>query len=903
VLFSETLGDAGKLGNVTINSTGATTFTKAVDATSVTTNAGGTLDINGGRITTTGAQSYGEAALLGTNTILTSTAAGNIGFANTLNGLFTLAIDTTGDTLFGGAVGNSAALSSIDVTGDLRANGASVSTTGLQTYTGLVTLGRDVSFTSSQNTVNFQRISDAGANHDLDLNSFNALALGDVDIGGDFHATTILSRNTADTSGKTAVTQQPSASIRIGGTTTFTADTGLSQVADLSNAGNVFTGVLTFDQANDGSWNDISVSSASALRLANLQSGGNVSLNTLGPLITDSITASGNLQVNSHGAAVTLGTTTLRGNLDLQTNGGNVLAGQLVVNGTTSVTAGTGNIFLDNPNNVFGGDLSVQGHATTVATSTNLRLGNVRNTGPMSLRAPNGSIDLGTAFIVGGDLTLESFGDMNLGGANISGNLSMRSSAGNVSFGDASVDGNLLAATQGGVVDLGNGRVGGNLDVQTQGGDIVQSAAPGAALEVAGTSRLSAGTGNIVLPNVPNRFAGAVTIDAKDVVLTATGGLNLTASNVSGALALTAVTGSITQSGPLTVAGTSRISALQGDVILDQANQFAQSLALNAINATIQSASGLQLGESTLTGQFTANVAQGDLTQTGALKVSGTSKLNTTAGNITLTNADNLFGDKVDVKTSGKLSLTSADSLTLGTVDVSGDSLLQSQGKLDLGTGSFNGKLKANSGGFEITQTGKINFFGDTDFDAGSAKIDLFNPYNQWRGAILFKGGIILINHPVLMNAVNAGTLIVRAETSMPAPSAVVQVGGGKPSMLQPLAATPRLGPAVSVKVDQPSASNGNGLITVALSSETAAPGRSFSFEIDPKVLINQPADTSLKISQLDGKPLPDWLRYEADTKTFTAKDIPAGAFPLQLKVGVGGQETTMVIKESDTKP
>jgi hypothetical protein len=86
------------------------------------------------------------------------------------------------------------------------------------------------------------------------------------------------------------------------------------------------------------------------------------------------------------------------------------------------------------------------------------------------------------------------------------------------------------------------------------------------------------------------------------------------------------------------------------------------------------------------------------------------------------------------------------------------------------------------------------------------------------------------------------------------------------------------------------------------LSSETAAPGRSFSFEIDPKVLTNQPANTNLKISQADGKPLPDWLRYEADTKTFTAKDIPASAFPLQLKVSVGGQETTMVIREQDAK-
>jgi hypothetical protein len=88
----------------------------------------------------------------------------------------------------------------------------------------------------------------------------------------------------------------------------------------------------------------------------------------------------------------------------------------------------------------------------------------------------------------------------------------------------------------------------------------------------------------------------------------------------------------------------------------------------------------------------------------------------------------------------------------------------------------------------------------------------------------------------------------------------------------------------------------------VALSTETAAPGRGFSFELDPKVVTQQPANTSLKISQLDGKALPDWLKYEPDTKTFTAKDVPAGAFPLQLKVMAGGQETMMVIQEQDAR-
>jgi hypothetical protein len=53
-----------------------------------------------------------------------------------------------------------------------------------------------------------------------------------------------------------------------------------------------------------------------------------------------------------------------------------------------------------------------------------------------------------------------------------------------------------------------------------------------------------------------------------------------------------------------------------------------------------------------------------------------------------------------------------------------------------------------------------------------------------------------------------------------------------------------------------------------------------------------------VKVTQVDGKPLPEWLRYEASTKTFVATTVPPGAFPLQLKVGIGGVETLMVINE-----
>jgi hypothetical protein len=35
---------------------------------------------------------------------------------------------------------------------------------------------------------------------------------------------------------------------------------------------------------------------------------------------------------------------------------------------------------------------------------------------------------------------------------------------------------------------------------------------------------------------------------------------------------------------------------------------------------------------------------------------------------------------------------------------------------------------------------------------------------------------------------------------------------------------------------------------------------------------------------------------------TFTAKEVPAGAFPIQLKVGAAGQETMMVIQQQDAQ-
>ena len=379
------------------------------------------------------------------------------------------------------------------------------------------------------------------------------------------------------------------------------------------------------------------------------------------------------------------------------------------------------------------------------------------------------------------------------------------------------------------------------------------------------------------------------------MTLAATDGLILGNSTVTGALEMTAATGDITQTGPVNVTGRTTLNATQGDVVLAQANTFTQAVVVAAVNATINTTSALTLGASTVKGDLTATVAQGDITQTGPLVVTGKSDLRAQGGNITLTNTANTFGDAVSAKTSASLSLTSNGPLTLGEVTTVGDTVLISQGKVDLGTSTFGAKINVNSGGFDIIQSGPIKVGGNSNFDAGTAKIDLFNPKNQWSGSILYKGGIVMINHPQLMNAVNAGTLVVRTETAMATPSAKVSA---TPVRVPAAAPEGDKGADVSVRVSRPATANQSGLVTVTVSAEAASSSKGFAFTLAEHLPSDLPKTAPLAVTQLNGQPLPEWLRYDAQTQKVVATAPPPGAFPIQIKANLGGVETVIVITE-----
>jgi hypothetical protein len=151
-----------------------------------------------------------------------------------------------------------------------------------------------------------------------------------------------------------------------------------------------------------------------------------------------------------------------------------------------------------------------------------------------------------------------------------------------------------------------------------------------------------------------------------------------------------------------------------------------------------------------------------------------------------------------------------------------------------------------------------------------------------------------MINHPQLLNAVNSGVLMVRTETSL---SVAAKVGGDIPAAPAQTGAGSG-GSTVSVVVNRSPSATQTGVIQVQVAPEAASAGKSFTFELDPHAVAGHAPDAPVKITQVDGKPLPNWLSYDAANKTFTAKDLPPGAFPLQVSVSVGNTVTVMVIQE-----
>jgi filamentous hemagglutinin family protein len=129
--------------------------------------------LNGGLVTTTGAQNYNNAVTLGAATTLTSSGGADITFGRTVDGAQTLAVNSSGNEIFNGVMGGSTPLTSVTtdgsgtVGGSAHLNGGSVTTTGGQTYNDNLTLGANTTLNGT--TLNlFGAVTGGGNNLTLD---------------------------------------------------------------------------------------------------------------------------------------------------------------------------------------------------------------------------------------------------------------------------------------------------------------------------------------------------------------------------------------------------------------------------------------------------------------------------------------------------------------------------------------------------------------------------------------------------------------------------------------------------------------------------------------------------------------------------------------------------------------
>ncbi len=247
ITFDQTLDGSSATADVTLNTTGVTRFSGAIGSQggphTLTTDAGGTTAINGGSVTTTGAQIYNDAVTLGAGTTFTSTGSGNVTFMNTVNGAQTLAVNTAGTTTFGGLVGGTTALISLttDAAGTTAINGGAVTTTGAQTYNDPVLLGASATMTASALTFNNTLNTGSG------LITLSALPAGES-----IHAVSTDSDLTANVTGATIFKAAVGQTGRLGNVTvTGTGTASTAEIhANFSSDSLIINNPLTLESAS-----------------------------------------------------------------------------------------------------------------------------------------------------------------------------------------------------------------------------------------------------------------------------------------------------------------------------------------------------------------------------------------------------------------------------------------------------------------------------------------------------------------------------------------------------------------------------------------------------------------------------------------------------------------------------
>ncbi|MBR9887056.1 MAG: filamentous hemagglutinin N-terminal domain-containing protein [Oceanospirillales bacterium] len=756
VTFAGAVGDAGDAapGAVIVNSTGVTQLLSTVKAGSLVTNAGGTVEINGGDVTTSGVQTYGENVTLGANTVLTGTT---ITANGTVSGAGNYSLGITGDAVFGdGPADTVTGLTTLAVSGTTAINTTDITSSGTQAYTGDVTLGTDTALTAAKVTTNGKVI---GGTHSLDVTGnavfgdeaadtvtgLNTLAVsgtttintsnvtssstqvytGDVDLGAD----TILTATTVTTNGKVIGVGY---SLGVTGDAVFgndAADTisGVNQLAvsgsTAINSSNItthftqdYTGVVTLgaDTTVDGvgiSFYSAIVSDGTNRALIVNDSGttifgGAVGSTTAAEQLTSLTTDAGGSTAINGGAVYTTAAQTYNDNV--------TLAAGTTLSGTTITTNGTlvggSNSLAITGDAVFGNDASdtVTGLTTlAVSGTTTINTSNVTGdstqdyTGVVTLGAANTTLTgVGITFTdnVISDGTNRSLDVIDSGTTTFGGLVGTSNVGEELSF---------LTTDAGGSTVINGGAVN-TTQEQIYNDDVIL----GADTTLTGTKITTAGS-VVGADNVLDVIGDAVFGDTTGDTVTGLATLAVSGTTAINSSVITS-TGTQDYTGAVTVGDDAVLTTANANVtFLSTINSVvgAKTLEVNAgagditLSDNAGSMSGGLLGGLTLTG---TNLSLNDVTTIGSQTYNGATTTNSTLGSISI-----YASTDSDITFNGNVVMNNDLMVTTG----AGVGAITFTGTLDNVTGEAN-NLYLTAGA------------GNIDFDAAVGATDAIGAFN-----------------------------------------------------------------------------------------------------------------------------------------------------------------------------
>jgi filamentous hemagglutinin family protein len=463
--------------------------------------------------------------------------------------------------------------------------------------------------------------------------------------------------------------------------------------------GNVASGNLTLATA-DGAISDTgTVTSTGQVNIA-AGAAGDVTLDSAANNFANVVVAGRDVTLRDVNAIdFDNGASSVAGNL-VVTAGGNVTQqgdAPLSVTGTTTVNVpNTADVVLNNANNDFGGAVSIP-----LANDVTLRDANALVLGP--IRTQNNGGDVGSLGVTAagaitqtGRLDVANTAAFTAGAGN---DITLTDPANNFRTSVRIVSGNNVALTDTNALVFGGGTsdVSGDLALTT-GGNVTQSSD----LRVAGTATFAAGTANVNLNRAGNRFATVAVASGNNVTLRdGQANLVLAASTVSGNLSTRVDNGPLTQTGAVTVGGTTALDVRGGNdiTLTDASNDFQTTVRIvNGRNVALTDANTLTFGGGTsnVTGTLTA-VAGGAIAQTSDLRVTGVASFDAGAGNdITLDRTANRF-------------------TTVTVVSGRDVSIRENNGNLDLGAMNVSGGLTVVATG-NLTDSGTLAVAGDASF-------------------------------------------------------------------------------------------------------------------------------------------------------------------------------------------